>query len=273
MSVWSIWDQDVSKDYLESVVGKYLIAEVTHRNRQGEIIKRSRIDGRIARICDEKGVVIKTPGGEGELCLLDADSTNETEADSDGNDDAKRAYQQALRSYQQQQSPLSITQAFEECQMAAKQGYLHAQYLLGVFYARGFGVKKDYIAAVKWFTKAAEQGHAPAQYNLGDLYCKGIGVVKSRRRAVTWFCRAALQGQEKAKKKLQRRYAVAPSHYEELLSRLQRVDAFEDEHEHSSEWSFYVPHNTTDYDFAGKLICLSGRLLKHRESGQFRRVN
>ena len=53
-----------------------------------------------------------------------------------------------------------------------------AQYSLGVCYADGRGVAKDYVEAVKWYRKAAEQNHAGAQYNLGVCYANGQGVAK-----------------------------------------------------------------------------------------------
>ena len=49
----------------------------------------------------------------------------------------------------------------------AEQGYVPAQYILGMMYDNGQGVRQDYAEAVKWYRKAAEQGYAQAQYNLG----------------------------------------------------------------------------------------------------------
>ena len=40
----------------------------------------------------------------------------------------------------------------------AEQGDDRAQYKLGASYARGQGVKKDYVQAMEWYRKAAEQG-------------------------------------------------------------------------------------------------------------------
>ena len=45
-----------------------------------------------------------------------------------------------------------------------------AQYNLGVCYAKGQGVAKDEVEAVKWYRKAAEQNYAEAQYDLGYCY-------------------------------------------------------------------------------------------------------
>lgn len=52
---------------------------------------------------------------------------------------------------------------------AAQQGYAAAQYVLGVCYENGFGVKQDKQKAIEWYTKAAEQGYPAAQCNLGII--------------------------------------------------------------------------------------------------------
>ena len=49
----------------------------------------------------------------------------------------------------------------------ADQGDATAQSNLGVMYASGQGVPKDYAQAVKWYRLAADQGDARAQFNLG----------------------------------------------------------------------------------------------------------
>jgi TPR repeat protein len=51
----------------------------------------------------------------------------------------------------------------------AEQGDADAQYRLGVLYANGYGVPKDYVQARQWYEKAAAQGNTIAQYNLGRL--------------------------------------------------------------------------------------------------------
>ena len=76
---------------------------------------------------------------------------------------------------------------------AAEQGYVTAQYRLGVAYGNGYGVPEDDVEAVKWYRKAAEQGHADAQYNLGSAYATGEGVAQDDVMAVKWFRKAAEQ--------------------------------------------------------------------------------
>jgi len=83
---------------------------------------------------------------------------------------------------------------------AAEQNDAWAQYVLGACYAKGDGVAKDYVEAVKWSRKAAEQNYAPAQYNLGIRYGQGRGVAKDEVEAYKWWLLAAAQGDEDAKK-------------------------------------------------------------------------
>ena len=56
---------------------------------------------------------------------------------------------------------------------SAEQGDASAQYKLGLIYAIGYGVTKDYKKAANWFRKAEDQGDASAQYNLGAMYYNG----------------------------------------------------------------------------------------------------
>lgn len=44
---------------------------------------------------------------------------------------------------------------------------------LGVLYARGLGVEKDYKQAVAWYRKAVMQNLPQAQFNLGTMYLAG----------------------------------------------------------------------------------------------------
>ena len=85
---------------------------------------------------------------------------------------------------------------------AAEQGYMDAQYNLGVCYEKGQGVPQDYFEAVKWYRKAAEQGDMDAQYNLGYCYEEGQGVPKDYFEAVKWYRKAAEQGHARAQNNL-----------------------------------------------------------------------
>lgn len=77
---------------------------------------------------------------------------------------------------------------------AADQGYVGAQYGLGVMYENGYGVDQDYAEAVRWYRKAADQGDAFAQCNVGYMYSNGYGVNQNYAEAVSWLRKAADQG-------------------------------------------------------------------------------
>ena len=99
--------------------------------------------------------------------------------------------------------PLSLSaQTIDELKTRAANGDAAAQNNLGLCYAEGEGVTKDYAEAVRWWRKAAEQGDADAQYNLGWCYANGEGVTKDVAEAVRWYRKAAEQGLAKAKIKL-----------------------------------------------------------------------
>ena len=91
--------------------------------------------------------------------------------------------------------------------LRAELGSSDAQYNLGLCYAKGRGVSKDYAEAVKWYRKAAEQGNASAQYDLGVCYANGRGMNKDMKEAVKWYRKAAEQGYAEAQCKLGLCYA------------------------------------------------------------------
>jgi len=62
---------------------------------------------------------------------------------------------------------------------------------LGIQYARGRGVAKDYKIAFRMFRQLAEDGYTPGMVNLGTLYEIGPIGLRSHRRAYAWI-RAAL---------------------------------------------------------------------------------
>src|SRR5258708_687612 len=69
-------------------------------------------------------------------------------------------------------------QAFGRCLVEAESGLKDAQYRLGVIYATGHGVERNYKAAAKWYGKSADQGYADAQADLGFLLAAGRGVTR-----------------------------------------------------------------------------------------------
>ena len=53
-------------------------------------------------------------------------------------------------------------------------------------YDIGEGVPQDYKEAVKWYRLSAEQGYVKAQYNLGLMYEQGKGVPQNSEEARKW---------------------------------------------------------------------------------------
>ena len=83
---------------------------------------------------------------------------------------------------------------FDEMKALADQGYVAAQYNVGIMYDHGRGVSENDAEAVKWYSKAAEQGYANAQSVLGVMYGTGEGVPENNIRAYVWFSMAKTQG-------------------------------------------------------------------------------
>ena len=57
----------------------------------------------------------------------------------------------------------------KHCQHAAEQGLVEAQYNLGLMYATGHGVVRDYVLTHKWFNIAAVQGNPEARVDRSEL--------------------------------------------------------------------------------------------------------
>lgn len=65
------------------------------------------------------------------------------------------------------------------------------QYVLGLRYLYGAGVKQNLPEAAKWIASAAGQGHFLAQYSLGCLYEHGYGLAQDPNQASAWIMRAS----------------------------------------------------------------------------------
>ena len=91
---------------------------------------------------------------------------------------------------------------------AAQTGHPIAQHRLGVMYARGQGVEKDFAEATRWFRQAAEQGQGESQYSMGLRYFWGQGVAQDDQESVRWLKLAADQGVDLAAAALKNRYAL-----------------------------------------------------------------
>lgn len=84
--------------------------------------------------------------------------------------------------------------AMAQWQELADDGFVEAQFGLGLLYANGYGVPLNDDMAIKWYMMAATQGHPQAQCNLGVMYANGWGVPQSDKDALNWYLMAAEQG-------------------------------------------------------------------------------
>jgi hypothetical protein len=104
--------------------------------------------------------------------------------------------------------------------LAAEQGHIPAQPLLGALCADGLGVPQDSPTAARWWALAAEHGYASAPFNLDVLYANGLGVPQDTVLAAMWFTLAAAQRHEEA---AAQREALARTMTPEPLTQAQRL--------------------------------------------------
>lgn len=71
---------------------------------------------------------------------------------------------------------------------------------LGVMYATGRGVERDYEAAMRYYQAAARMGSAHAIEGIGVLYANGQGVARDMSEALAYWMVAAAAGDEDAMK-------------------------------------------------------------------------
>ena len=86
--------------------------------------------------------------------------------------DIKVIHQLALLYYSLEQ----YNKAFEHFQIGANNGDLDSIYHLGLCYAKGLGVKQDFLLARNQYEKAAKEYEPRSLYNLSLYYRNGISV-------------------------------------------------------------------------------------------------
>ncbi len=74
------------------------------------------------------------------------------------------------------------------CAVAAEEGVVEAQFCLGMHYANGRGIGRDYVEAHKWLNLAALQGNTSALEVRGAIAAEmpAIEVVEAQRLAREW---------------------------------------------------------------------------------------
>ena len=108
--------------------------------------------------------------------------------------DAAAQYELGLAYANGKDVPRDYKEAVKWVRMAAEQGNAKAQYTMALCYAKGVGVPQDYKEAAKWVRLAAEQGDVAAQYNMGSCYARGTGVPQDYVQAYAWYNVASAQG-------------------------------------------------------------------------------
>lgn len=76
----------------------------------------------------------------------------------------------------------------------ADDGQAGAEFMLGVLYFYGKGVRQSSKNAALWFYRAAEQNDANAQLALGSLHIRGIGVRQNLSKSYMWLTLSAENG-------------------------------------------------------------------------------
>lgn len=82
--------------------------------------------------------------------------------------------------------------------IAAQQGHLMARNMLGRCHEHGWGCVADATAAARHYRIAAEAGLDWAMYNYANLLATGRGVVEDQPQALGWYRRAAELGHAKS---------------------------------------------------------------------------
>lgn len=110
------------------------------------------------------------------------------------------------------------------------------QYLVGIFYKYGNGVRSDLDESFKYLSLSAEKGHPEANYEAGLFCLDGIGTVKSYKKAFDYFEKAVEKGYKKA------HYQIGIIFYEGLGKRKnykKALEFFEEALEAGEEKAFY----------------------------------
>ena len=81
----------------------------------------------------------------------------------------------------------------------AQVGNAEAQTALGLMFARGDGVDRDYNQAYNWFSQAGEKGDNRALFAMGKMHFYGDGVTRDKQVARQYIERAAESGNVEAR--------------------------------------------------------------------------
>lgn len=108
-------------------------------------------------------------------------------------------YERATRLRTGEGGDRNYAHALEELRhLASHAGDTRAMNDIGIMYAKGQGVERNYRTAVSWFSNAAQKGNSSARYNLGVMHLHGLGVSQNTERAIILLNDAAMQGNPRA---------------------------------------------------------------------------
>ena len=71
-----------------------------------------------------------------------------------------------------------------------------------MIYERGIGIEQNQTQAAQWYEESARQGYVDAQYNIGIMYASGRGVAADDGKAMMWLALAAKQKDKESRKLL-----------------------------------------------------------------------
>ncbi len=89
--------------------------------------------------------------------------------------------------------------AYDEFLAESKQNNTQAMVMLGIYYAEGNHVTRNFEKSNEWMLKAAELGDPVAMRNLGYAYKAGMGNLRrDPKKAFEWYMKAAEAGEAEA---------------------------------------------------------------------------
>jgi TPR repeat protein len=104
--------------------------------------------------------------------------------------DSVKSQYELYRIYKRQKGGAMQEKAAQMLTIAANNGHLDAQLLMGYAYKNGTFFSKDQKLANVWFKKAASHNNPDALYELGLTYNFGYGVEKDQKEAFDFFQKA-----------------------------------------------------------------------------------
>ncbi len=96
--------------------------------------------------------------------------------------------------------------AYDCFKLAAEQGDARAQYELGVFYEQGWLGDINHIKMAEYYIMAADNGYPMAQYMAAELYATGHMVEQDWVKAMEYYHKAVEQGEVNSLRKLGKYY-------------------------------------------------------------------